>query len=52
MLRDPDRLFASPLISEPAMENEPDSDLRKENCWVVLEEAPREALRCFPIPLV
>ena len=52
MPNEPDRLLASPLASEPAIEIDPDIDLRRDNCRVVLEESPREAVRGLPIPLV
>ena len=52
MLREPDRLLAKPLISEPAIESDPDIDLRRANCRVGVEERPSDPLRGLLSPLV
>lgn len=52
VLREPDRFLASPLTSEPAMESDPDIDLRKANWRVMLRESPSEPAKVLPIPLV
>ena len=51
MLRVADMLLASPLISEPLMDSEPDMDLNRESCGVLVEERLRDPLRALPIPL-
>lgn len=52
VIRDPVRPLAKPLISEPAMKNEPDIDLENEYCLVVLAVMVRVLLRALPMPFV
>jgi len=51
MESEPDILLASPLISEPAMESEPDIDLRSESFSAAFKDRPREPAKALPRPL-
>jgi len=51
MESEPDKPSASPLISEPAIESEPDIDLRNENFSAAFEDRPRDPIKALPRPL-
>src|SRR5438094_10031851 len=49
--RDPARLFAKPLISDPARDNELDRVLKKDVCSVRANDEPREPVKVSVRPL-
>ena len=51
-LKDPDRFFAKPLISDPGIKIEPVNVLNNVSCLVMLADRPTNAVRALPMPLV